>query len=91
MKLLEKYLPRKVFDQYVLLPVGQEIINTVEIIHINETGYIMAQNIVEYEDYDAILAALAIEFEASEDEIPALKESFDAFLELLAKKNITIS
>lgn len=91
MKLLEKYLPRKVFDKYVLLPVGQEVGNGSEIIEVNETGFIMAQHIIDYVEYDAILNSLIDEFEATTDEVPILKASFDAFLDLLEEKNVTIS
>ena len=88
MKLLETYLPRKVFDQYVLLPVGQENKN---IIRINETGYIIAQKLISETDYDALLASLVEEFEATDDEIPAVKDTLDAFLLMLKDKNVTIS
>ena len=91
MKLLETYLPRKVFDQYVLLPVGQEVIENKNIIRLNETGYIIAQKLISETDYDALLASLVEEFEATDDEIPAVKDTLDAFLLMLKDKNVTIS
>ena len=91
MKLLETYLPRKVFDQYVLLPVGQEVIENKNIIRINETGYIIAQKLISETDYDALLASLVEEFEATDDEIPSVKDTLDAFLLMLKDKNVTIS
>ena len=80
MKLLETYLPRMVFDQYVLLPVGQKVIENKNIIKKNETGYIIAQKLISETDYDSLLASLVEEFEATDDEIPAVKDTLDAFL-----------
>lgn len=91
MKLLETYLPRKVFDQYVLLPVGQKVIENKNIIKINETGYIIAQKLISETDYDSLLASLVEEFEATDDEIPAVEDTLDAFLLMLKDKNVTIS
>ena len=91
MKLLETYLPRKVFDQYVLLPVGQEVIENKKIIRINGTGYIIAQKLISETDYDALLASLVEVFEATDDEITAVKDTLDAFLLMLKDKNVTIS
>ena len=91
MKLLETYLPRMVFDQYVLLPVGQKVIENKNIIRINETGYIIAQKLLSETDYDALLASLVEEFESTDDEIPAVKDTLDAFLLMLKDKNVTIS
>lgn len=91
MKILEKYLPRKVFDQYALIPVGQEVIDNQSIIKVNETGYIIATKLLEETDYDSLLTSLAKEFEATDDEISVVKSTLDAFLLLLKEKNVTIS
>ena len=91
MKKIETYLPRKVFDQYVLLPVGQEIMRNKSIIKLNETGYIIAQTLIKHPEYDDALVALIKEVDASDDETPEVKASLDAFLDMLARKNITLS
>lgn len=68
MKLKENFLLRQVADSWVVLPVGQEMLDFNGIINLNETGALLWQKLEIGADLDALAAALTEEYDVSPEE-----------------------
>ncbi len=90
MKLSEGYLLKEIVDSYVLVPVGQQVVDQKSIMHINKTGYFIASLLQQEISYDEILERMIEEYQAEKNEESILKQDLDQFLLGLKEKQIII-
>ena len=88
MKLSEGYLVKEIAGSYVLLPVGQNVVDYQHILHVNETGYFIVSQLKTEISYDNLLERLAVAYEADAEDKEVLKADLDAFLEKLREKKL---
>lgn len=88
MKLSEGYLVKEIAGSYVLLPVGQNVVDYQHILHVNETGYFIVSQLKTEITYDNLLERLAVAYEADAEDKEVLKADLDAFLEKLREKKL---
>lgn len=88
MKITEGYLLKEIADCYVLIPVGQNVVDYKKMIHLNESGYFIVKKLQEEIGYEELLNALVTEYQAEEDEIAILKSDLDEFLNKLEEKGL---
>lgn len=88
MKIADGYLLKEIADCFVLLPVGQNVVDYKRMIHLNESGYFIVKNLQEDISYDELLAALTAEYEAEGEECAVLKADLDTFLTTLEEKGL---
>lgn len=88
MKLSEGYLVKEIAGSYVLLPVGQNVVDYQHILHVNETGYFIVSQLKTEVTYDNLLERLVVAYEADAEDKEALKADLDAFLEKLREKKL---
>lgn len=65
MKLKENFLLRQVADTWVVIPVGQEMLDFNGMINLNETGAFLWQKLEAGADLDTVVAALTEEYDVS--------------------------
>lgn len=90
MVLSSKYLIRKIFDQYAILPVGQAIVDSYSVIKINEAGYTILGHLLSDISYEELLTAVYKDFEATEDEYDSVKKFVSDFIEPLQRNSIIL-
>ena len=71
MKLKENFLLRQVADSWVIIPVGQDMLDFNGVINLNETGALLWQKLETGADLDALTAALTAEYDVSPEEARA--------------------
>jgi hypothetical protein len=78
MKIKSGFLVREIADTYIVVPVGERVIDFKGIMTLNNTGYFLWKRLLEEISYDSLLAALLDEYEV--DEATARKD-IDEFLQ----------
>ena len=76
MKLKEGFLLREVANVWVVIPVGQDMLDFNGVINLNETGALLWQKLAEGADLDALTAALTAEYDVSAEEARADARTF---------------
>lgn len=90
MKLKGGYLLKEVAGEYVLFPVGQNVVDSKRIVRTNETGRFIVKKLQDGVDFDTLVHALAEKYEASEEDMPRLKADADFFLAKLRLQELLI-
>jgi hypothetical protein len=85
MKIKKGYLVRDIADTYIVVPVGERVIDFKGIMTLNETGYFLWNRLVNDISYDDLLKALLDEYEV--DEVTA-KNDLDEFLEVARENDL---
>lgn len=80
MKIADGYLLQEIVGNYVLLPVGQNVVDYKRAIHLNQTGYVIVFLLQEQMEYDDLLKEMVKRYEASENEVQQVKNDLDYFL-----------
>lgn len=88
MKIRDTYLLKEAGDSYFLFPVGQNAVDFKRMLELNETGYYIANQLLNDISYDDLLKKIVEEYEASEEEISILKEDLNLFLHKLQEREI---
>lgn len=81
MKIIDNYMLKEIAGNYIVIPVGQNIIDYKSMLHLNETGAFIWKKLENETSYQDLLDALANEYEASSDEISIIKNDLDEFLD----------
>ena len=76
MKLKEGFLLREVANVWVVIPVGQDMLDFNGVINLNETGALLWQKLAEGADLDALTAALTAEYNVSAEEARSDAQAF---------------
>ena len=90
MKLSEGYLLKEIADSYVLLPVGQQVVDHKNIMQMNDTGFFIASLLQQEISYEELLQQMIVEYEANKEEEAILKKDLDNFLVQLKNRQLII-
>lgn len=88
MKIAEGYLVKEVAEQFVLFPIGQNIVDYKSILTVNKTGKFVVEHLQEEISYEELLLKMVEEYEASKEEEEILKKDLNLFLDQLRTYNI---
>ncbi len=88
MQLVDGYLTREIMGSYVLIPVGQKIVDSKNILKTNETGYFIMNQLLNDISYDELLSAVNIEYEVAGEEQDIIKKDLDSFLQELRMRDL---
>lgn len=76
MKLKNNFLLRQVADTWVVMPIGQEMLDFNGMLTLNETGAFLWQKLETGADLDGLVAALTAEYDVTADEARADATAF---------------
>ena len=76
MKLKEEFLLRQVADTWVVVPVGQGMLDFNGIINLNEAGVLLWQKLEKGADLDELTSVLTAEYNVSAEEARADAQAF---------------
>ena len=80
MRLTDGYMLKEIAGNYVVIPVGQNIVDYKSMLHLNETGAFIWKLLESCTTYDSIIDALASEYEATPEERSILQNDLDDFI-----------
>lgn len=80
MKIANGYMLKEIAGNYVVIPVGQNIVDYKSMLHLNETGAFIWKQMEAGSSYDEIVTALMKEYEATEDERSIITSDLDEFI-----------
>lgn len=84
MKIKDGYVLKKVVDEYVLYPVGQNVVEARGLMKINMTAKFILEKMENEITYDDLLQSIVDEYEAeSEEEVERVRKDLDRFLDSL--------
>ena len=86
MKIKNNFLLRQVADTWVVMPIGQEMLDFNGMLTLNETGAFLWQKLQEGGDVDSLVAALTGEYDVSAE---VARVDVQAFLDKLVKAGCT--
>lgn len=90
MRLSEDFLLTRVSGQPVLIPAGQAIIDQNSMLKLNETGFFLANNLLEEITLEELQTRLYEAYEVPEGERKETADLVQMFLEQLAERKILI-
>ena len=67
MKIKNNFLLRQVAETWVVMPIGQEMLDFNGMLTLNESGAFLWQKLQEGADLDGLVAALTAEYDVSEE------------------------
>lgn len=76
MKIKENFLLRQVADTWIVMPIGEEMLDFNGMLSLNETGALLWQKLKEGGNVDALVNALMAEYNVSEAEAREDAEAF---------------
>ena len=76
MKIKENFLLRQVADTWVVMPIGQEMLDFNGMLTLNETGAFLWQRLQEGADLEGLVKALTAEYDVSAEIARADAEEF---------------
>ena len=83
MKLKENFQLRRVADTWVVMPIGQEVLDFNGMLTLNETGVFLWQKLLEGADLEDLVTAITGEYNASAEEVRRdVKEFCDKLIEV---------
>ena len=85
MKIADGFVLKKVADSYVVVPVGENVVDFTSMITINESGEFIWRQLLEDTDTETVADALCSEYEV--DRETALKD-VEAFVNILMDKKV---
>ena len=89
-RLKEGYLLKEVAGEYVLFPVGQNIVDSKSILRINDVGRFLVENLQNEIDVDSLVQIVATKYEATEEDLPRIKADVDFFISKLRIQKLLI-
>lgn len=90
MKLKEGYLLKEVAGEWVLFPVGQNIVDSKSILRVNDMGKFLVENIQNEIDFDSLVQIIATRYEATEEDLPRIRADVDFFMSKLRIQKLLI-
>ena len=67
MKIADGFVLKKVADSFVVVPVGENVVDFTAMITINETGEFIWQHMLEDTDIDSVVDAMCSEYDVDRD------------------------
>lgn len=86
MKIKNNFLLRQVAETWVVMPIGQEMLDFNGMLTLNETGAFLWQKLQEGADLEALVAALTAEYDVDAD---TARTDAQAFLDKLTASGCT--
>ena len=80
MKLKAGFMLKKIIDDYIVVPTGDNIVDFAVAVSLNETGAFLWKELETEKSFEELVDALSKEYEIAEDEVV---EDVKEFVELL--------
>lgn len=80
MKLKAGFMLKKIIDDYIVVPTGDNIVDFAVAVSLNETGAFLWKELETDKSFEELVDALSKEYEVAEDEVV---EDVKEFVELL--------
>ncbi len=84
MKIKSGFMLKKILDDYIVVPTGDNIVDFAVAVSLNETGAFLWKELEKETTTDDLAVALAKEYETTEEEV---KADVDEFISLLKGHN----
>lgn len=84
MKLREGFMLKKILDDYIVVPTGNNIVDFAVAVSLNETGAFLWNQLVDEKSVEELAQALAAEYDVSADEV---MQDVVEFVEMLKTNN----
>ena len=84
MKLREGFILKKILDDYIVVPTGDNIVDFAVAVSLNETGAFLWHQLEQEKTEDELILALSSEYEVGADEVSS---DVAEFVEMLRKHN----
>ncbi len=84
MKLKEGFMLKKILDDYIVVPTGDNIVDFAVAVSLNETGAFLWKELESEKTFEELVQALADEYEIKNDDV---NEDVKEFVELLKSHN----
>lgn len=88
MKVKENYMLREIAGNFVVIPVGQNVADYKNMLHLNETSVFLWNELQNEISFDELLNRMAVKYEASENEVSILEKDLNEFLDKLRKLEV---
>lgn len=85
LKLDKEYVLRQIGDDYIIVPVGEAVLNFNGMLTVNETGAFLWEELVKGTNKGELLRTLMDNYEVTQEEA---EKDIDEFLDVLYKNNI---
>ena len=85
MKVKQDFMIKKILDDYIVVPVGEELVNFDAMITLNETGAFLWEQLQEEKTEEELVKALCAEFDVSQD---IAKSDISEFIGLLQQAKV---
>lgn len=90
MKVKENYMLREIAGNFVVIPVGQNIADYKNMLHLNETGVFLWKALQKEITFENLLKNMIEEYEASDDEVSILEKDLNEFLDKLRNLELLV-
>ncbi len=80
MKLKDGFMLKKILDDYIVVPTGDNIVDFAVAVSLNETGAFLWKQLQQEKSEDELVSALADEYNVEPDELRADVEEFICLL-----------
>lgn len=80
MKIADGYMLKEIAGNYVVIPVGQNVVDYKSMLHLNETGAFIWKQLENNCTYNEVVDALMKEYEATEQEKEIIVNDLNEFL-----------
>lgn len=87
MKIADGFVLKKVADSFVVVPVGENVVDFTSMITINETGEFIWRQLLENTDTDTVVDALCAEYEVDRD---TASKDVEDFVNILKDKKVLL-
>ncbi len=91
MILSDNFYLRKIEDTYVLLPVGQKIVDKASVYKISPETYTILSQLEQESTFDELLSRLKVLFEVDDSEAGDFRKMIEACVNDLAEKGIILT
>lgn len=82
MKLKEGFILKKILDDYIVVPTGDNIVDFAVAVSLNETGAFLWHQLEQEKTAEDLISALAAEYEVEAEQVSA---DVTEFIEMLKK------
>ncbi len=85
MKVKQDFMIKKILDDYIVVPTGEELVNFDAMITLNETGAFLWEQLQEDKTEEELIKALCAEYDVSQD---VAKADVSEFIGLLQQAKV---
>lgn len=90
MKIADGYMLKQIAGNYVVIPIGQNIVDYKSMLHLNETGAFIWRKLEADSSYDNLVNDLMIEYEAEQEESSIIKSDLNEFIAQMKSMKLLI-